>query len=137
VVLSGDTKKSAAVQREATGVDLLVHEAMSTPLMAILQDSAGQAGRPKLRQLMLDIVDYHSTPEQAAQIARDAGVRYLLLNHIAPPLPLPGLEKAFLGDATSIFSGPVRVGSDGDFISLPVGTLEINVSQRFYGSFLK
>ena len=29
-------------------------------------------------------------PEQAAEIARDAKVRYLLLNHIAPPLPMPG-----------------------------------------------
>ena len=131
VVLSGDTKKSAAVQREASGVDLLVHEAMSTPLMALLQDSAGQAARAKLRQLMLDIVDYHSTPEQAAQVARDAGVRYLLLNHIAPPLPLGGLEKAFLGDAASIFSGPLRVGSDGDFISLPVGTQEVSAGRRF------
>ena len=131
VVLSGDTKKSAAVQREATGADLLVHEAMSTPLMALLQDSAGQAARPKLRQLMLDIVDYHSTPEQAAQVARDAGVRYLLLNHIAPPLPLGGLEKAFLGDASSIYAGPIRVGSDGDFISMPTGSHEVSASRRF------
>ena len=131
VVLSGDTKKSAAVQREASGVDLLVHEAMSTPLMALLQDSAGQAARPKLRQLMLDIVDYHSTPEQAAQVARDAGVRYLLLNHIAPPLPLGGLEKAFLGDASSIYAGPIRVGSDGDFISMPTGSHEVSANRRF------
>ncbi len=130
VVLSGDTKKSAAVQRAAAGADLLVHEAMSTPLMAILQDGAGQAGRPKLRQLMLDIIDYHSTPEQAAQTARDAGVRYLLLNHIAPPLPLPGLEKAFLGDASSIYAGPIRVGADGDFISMPVGSHEVSAGRR-------
>jgi ribonuclease Z len=99
--------------------------------MALLQDSAGQAARAKLRQLMLDIVDYHSTPEQAAQVARDAGVRYLLLNHIAPPLPLSGLEKAFLGDAASIFSGPLRVGADGDFISLPVGSHEVSAGRRF------
>ena len=130
VVLSGDTKKSAAVQRAAAGADLLVHEAMSTPLMAILQAGAGQAGRPKLRQLMLDIIDYHSTPEQAAQTARDAGVRYLLLNHIAPPLPLPGLEKAFLGDASSIYAGPIRVGADGDFISMPVGSHEVSAGRR-------
>jgi len=131
VVLSGDTKKSAAVQREATGADLLVHEAMSTPLMAVLQESAGQAARPKLRQLMLDIVDYHSSPQQAAEIARDAKVRYLLLNHIAPPLPVPGMEAAFLGDAGKIYGGPIRVGRDGDFVSLPIGSDQVKVSQRF------
>lgn len=131
LVLSGDTRKSAAVQREAAGVDLLLHEAMSTPLMAILQEAAGKAGRPKVRQLMVDIVDYHSSPEQAAQIARDAKVRYLLLNHIAPPLPMPGMETAFLGDAGKIYAGPIRVGRDGDFVSLPVGSNQVNVSRRF------
>ena len=131
VVLSGDTKKSAAVAREAIGVDLLVHEALSTPLMAMLGDAAAQAQRPKLKQLFADIVDYHSSPEQAAETAQAAKVGYLLLNHIAPPLPLPGLEKAFLGDAEKRYDGPIRVGADGDFVSLPVGSKQINASRRF------
>ena len=131
VVLSGDTKKSAAVAREAMGVDLLVHEALSTPLMAMLGDAAAQAQRPKLKQLFADIVDYHSSPEQAAETAQAAKVGYLLLNHIAPPLPLPGLEKAFLGDAEKRYDGPIRVGADGDFVSLPAGVKQINASRRF------
>ena len=131
VVLSGDTKKSAAVALEARGVDLLVHEALSEPLMAMLGDAAAQAQRPKLKQLFADIVDYHSSPEQAAATARDAKVGYLLLNHIAPPLPLPGLEKAFLGNAQQFYEGPIRVGADGDFVSLPVGSKQITVSRRF------
>ena len=131
VVISGDTKKSAAVQREAQGIDLLVHEAMSTPLMGILQDSAAQAVRPRLHQLLLDIQNYHSTPQEAAEVARDAKARYLLLHHIAPPLPLPGLVKAFLGNAPEIYSGPIRVGSDGDFVSLPAGSRDIDTSWRF------
>jgi len=44
---------------------------------------------------------------------------------------LPGLEKAFLGDAPSIFKGPMKVGTDGDFISLPAGTHDIVVTRRF------
>ncbi len=131
VVLSGDTKKSAAVQREATGVDLLVHEALSAPLVGLIGQGAAAAGRPNFKKLMADVVDYHSSPEQAAEVARDAKVRYLLLNHIAPPLPLPGLEKAFLGSAGTIYQGPLRVGADGDFLSLPVGSDQVNLSQRF------
>ena len=131
VVISGDTKKSAAVQREAQGIDLLVHEAMSTPLMGILRDSAAQAARPRLHQLLIDIQNYHSTPQEAAEVARDAKARYLLLHHIAPPLPLPGLVKAFLGNAPEIYSGPIRVGSDGDFVSLPAGSRDIDTSWRF------
>ncbi len=131
IVLSGDTKKSPAVQREATGVDLLVHEALSEPLVHILEDGAGQAGRPKLKKIFNDILNYHATPEQAAETARDAKVRYLLLNHIVPGLALPGMDQAFLGSAADIFKGPIRVGQDGDFISLPAGSTQIDVSRRF------
>ena len=131
VVISGDTKKSAAVQREAQGVDLLVHEALSVPLMAVLEDGAGKAGRPKLKQLFNDILNYHATPEQAAETARDAKVGFLLLNHIVPALSLPGMEQVFVGTARSIFNGPVRVGTDGDFISLPAGSSKIDLARRF------
>ena len=131
VVLSGDTKKSAAVQREANGVDLLVHEALSEPLMAVLEAGAGAAGRPRLKKIFNDILNYHTTPEQAAETARDAKVRYLLLHHIVPALPLPGMEQAFLGNAGKVFSGPIRVGSDGDFFSLPAASTDIIVNRRF------
>ena len=131
VVLSGDTKKSAAVQREATGVDVLVHEALSAPLVGLLEQAAASAGRPNVKKLMADIVDYHTSPEQAAETARDAKVKFLLLSHNAPPLPLPGMEKAFLGTAPDIFKGPLQVGADGDFLSLPAGSGDIRVSRRF------
>lgn len=131
VVLSGDTRKSAIVQREAQGVDLLVHEALSEELMAVLERSAAATGRPRLQKIFNDILNYHTTPEQAAEVARDAGVRYLLLNHIVPALPLPGMEAAFLGKAPGIFPGPVRVGRDGDFVSLPAASAEILVDNRF------
>jgi len=131
VVLSGDTKKSAAVQREAQGVDLLVHEALSEPLMAVLENGAAQAGRPKLKKIFNDVLNYHTTPEQAAEIARDAKVRYLLLNHIVPGLPFPGMDQAFLGGAPGIFGGPIRIATDGDFLSLPPGSTDILVKSRF------
>ena len=131
VVLSGDTKQSDAVRREAQGADLLVHDALSTPLMAILADGATQAGRANLKKIFGDILDYHASPEQAAQTARDAKVGYLLLNHIVPALPLPGMEQAFLGAAPGVFSGPIRVAADGDFFSLLPGSSEITLTRRF------
>jgi len=126
VVLSGDTSKSAAVQREAQGVDLLVHEGLSMRLASILQRSAEKAGRMNLAKVFQDIPSYHTTPEQAAEIARDAGVGFLLINHVAPALPLPGSEAAFLGSARRIFDGTLRVGVDGDFVSLPAGSQAID-----------
>jgi len=130
VVLSGDTSKCAAVAREARGVDLLVHEALSRRLVRALELGAASAQRANLAKVFSDIPGYHATPEEAAETARDAGVGFLLLNHIVPALPLPGLEQAFLGDAPGIFGGPVRVGVDGDFITLPAGSRAIEVGVR-------
>ena len=131
LVLSGDTKKSAAVQREAAGVDVLVHEALSKPLVAVFRQGAVQAGRQNLVKIFDDILDYHTSPEEAAESARDAKARYLVLNHIVPLLALPGLEKAFVGKAPEIFNGPLRVATDGNFLSLPAGSTEIGFTRRF------
>lgn len=131
VVISGDTKKSSAVLREAKGVDLLVHEALAAPMVGLIGEAAAKAGRHNVKKLMADIVDYHTSPEEAAEVARDAQVRFLLLNHIAPPLPLPGMEAAFLGRAGEIYTGPLRVGIDGDLLSLPAGSQDIRHQRRF------
>jgi ribonuclease Z len=41
------------------------------------------------------------------------------------------MEAAFLGKAADIFDGPIRVGTDGDFISLPAGSTEVLFDNRF------
>ena len=131
VVISGDSKKAASIQAAAKGVDLLVHEALSPQMVGLLRQAAEKAGRPKLAKIFADIVDYHATPEQAAETARDAQVGMLLLNHIAPPLPLPGMEEVFAGQAPKIYTGPFKVGIDGDFITMPAGSKEIRAGKRF------
>ena len=130
LVISGDTRQSPAVLREARGADLLIHEALANDLVGAMSTVAGNAGRANLAQIFIDIQNYHTTPEQAAETARDAGVGYLLLTHIVPPLPIPGLETAFLGDSAAIYPGPIRVGQDGDFVSLPVASKDITLSKR-------
>lgn len=130
VLVSGDTAPSARLEADAKGVDVLVHEALAPNLVAIQRAAALKAGRANLAAIFHDILGYHTTPEQAAGIAQRAGVRYLLLDHIIPPLPSRALNEAFLGRAREIFHGPVRVGEDGDFITLPAGTTEIRHGNR-------
>lgn len=131
VVVSGDTSKSIAVQREAKGVDLLVHEALAPELVAQISASARKAGRDNMAKVFSDIPGYHTSPEQVAEIARDAGVGAVLLNHIVPAVPsLPGFEKAFLGKARGIYGGRIDVGLDGDFVSLPAASKRIEFGHR-------
>jgi ribonuclease Z len=129
VVVSGDTVKSANLERFAESVDLLVHEALSPRLVAMLGRGAASAGRSNIERIMADIVDYHTTPIQAAEIARAAGVRHLLYTHVVPPLPLAPLEEVFLDGVGAVYDGPVTLGRDGLLVSLPSGSDAIEVRE--------
>jgi ribonuclease Z len=66
IVLSGDTAPCQAVEVLAHDADLLVHEA------TFLEDERARARET-----------FHSTAHQAGEIAREAGVRLLALNHLS------------------------------------------------------
>ena len=127
-VLSGDTKKSANVEKQSRGVDLLVHEALAAHLVAIMNRAATETGAKSVERITHDIPDYHTTPVEAAQIATAADVRALLYYHIIPPLWLPGLEAAFLQGVSKAYTGQVVVGRDGTLVSMPSDTREIKFS---------
>ncbi len=129
-VISGDTKSIPAVEAQAEGADLLVHEALSPKLVGMIRDAAKRGGRAKIAKIMDDILNYHTTPEEAAAIARRAKVKALLLYHIVPPLPLSALEGPFLGKAREAFGGPLYVGRDGDLISMPAGGSDVIYANR-------
>jgi ribonuclease Z len=130
VVISGDTAPSPRLETAARGADVLVHEGLAPDLVAIQHRAALAGGKANLAAITHDILSYHTTPEQAAGIAQRAGVRYLLFTHIIPPLPVRALEGPWLGKARDIFHGTVRVGHDGDFLSLPAGSHDISRTDR-------
>jgi ribonuclease Z len=125
VLISGDTAKSANLARFAKGVDLLVHEALSPRLVDVLTRGAAAAGSANIEKITVDIVDYHATPVDAAEIARDAGAGHLLLYHIVPPLPVAPLAVVFLDGVDAVYDGPVTVGRDGVFFSMPKDSRDI------------
>jgi len=130
VVLSGDTAKSENLERFATGVDLLVHEGLSTELVGVMYAAASDAGRANVAKIMSDIPSYHTAPVDAAAIAAAANVKHLLFYHVIPPLLAPGSETAFLRGVDSIYKGPVTLGRDGTQISLPRDSTSIIVGRR-------
>lgn len=123
--ISGDTAKSSNLERACKGVDLLVHEALQPALVGELEEAMKQRGQNNTAKIMFDIVDYHASPEDAAESAEIAGSQMLVLSHLVPPLPLSYLYPAFLGDANERFSGPIIVGEDGMLFSMPVDGDEI------------
>ncbi len=125
LVVSGDTAKSASLVAAAKGADLLVHEALQPKLVSVLTEALAAKGQANTAQITRDILDYHTSPEEAAEAASAAGVKQLLLNHIVPPMPFRFAYPAFLGDAPKRFSGPITVGEDGMMVSLPAGSATI------------
>lgn len=127
VVVSGDTSRSANLERHARGVDLLVHEALSPELMGVIQSAAERAGNRTVARIAADVLDYHASPREAAESAAAVGADHLLFYHVVPPMPLPGLESVFLRGVAEAYDGPVTLGRDGTALSLPAGSDEVRV----------
>jgi ribonuclease Z len=123
-LITGDTDRSANVGRFAQGVDLLVHDALAPHLVGMMNDAAERAGNETLAKITSDILDYHASPVEAAETAREAGVGHLLYYHIVPPLIAPGLEAAWLEGVDEVFPDHT-VGRDGTAFSMPAGSDEV------------
>jgi len=123
-LISGDTTKNTNVELFSKNIDLLVHEALSPELLTIMSESAGAAGNSSTSKIFHDVLDYHTSPLEAAEIARDARAQHLLYYHIVPPLDIPGLETLWLQGVEEIFAN-YTLGEDGTLISLPANSKEI------------
>jgi ribonuclease Z len=98
VVISGDTRPSENLIRSAKRVDILVHEAY-LPEHFDRVDTPAVAARLK---------HYHTSAEEAGQVAQQAGVKLLVLTHLVPGGP----EKTYLERAGRYFKGKIVVGRD-------------------------
>ena len=129
VLISGDTAQSANITTLADKVDLLVHEALAPNLLRMMNAAAEQAGNTNLATIAMDVLDYHASPKDAAETARDANVGHLLYYHIVPPLLVPGQEALWLDGADKIFEH-YTLGRDGTSFSLPAYSDAIIESER-------
>jgi ribonuclease Z len=89
-----------------------------------MHDTATKLGNEVIAKVTHDILDYHTSPVEAAETARDAGVGHLLYYHIVPPVIFPGQETLFLDGAEDVFPD-YTLGQDGTAFSLPAGSEEI------------
>jgi len=122
VVITGDTKLTPTVATAAKDADILIHEALQPALVNILGAELEAKNMGNLAHVMRDILNYHTTPEEAAAQANTAQVKQLVFNHIVPPLPIKFAYPAFVGDAAKFFGGPITVGEDGMLFTLPANS---------------
>ena len=113
------------VREFSKGVDLLVHEALAPNLVLQMNAAAKKLNNKILEKVTIDILDYHASPMQAAEVARDAEVGHLLYYHIVPPLVVPGQASLYLDGAEDVFPD-YTIGRDGVMFSMPAGSKEID-----------
>jgi len=113
VVITGDTKKINTLAKHSKNADLLVSEALSFKMTGLAQKVFSKNNRTRLAKIMNDIQDYHMSPVQAAEMARDATVKKLVLNHIAPPVTNFFAKRMFMEGVREVYTGEIVLGEDG------------------------
>jgi ribonuclease Z len=129
VVISGDTRKWPPLAEAAKGADVLIHEAQNADMTRQFASLLAAMGNPRMSSLMTDTISYHTTPVEAAEIARMAGVKRLVLTHLTQSgLPMYN-ETAFTRGMDA--GGPLdwRLAKDGMTIDLPAASQEIRFGQ--------
>ncbi|MCD7052839.1 MBL fold metallo-hydrolase [Rhodococcus sp. BH2-1] len=103
VAFSGDTSKSENVSRLATGCDTLIHEAIDIDYYA--SNGASAVHLDHLRQT-------HTTPQEVGEIAATAGVRSVVLSHLAPGDARAVTDASWEKRVRSRFRGNIVTGND-------------------------
>ena len=98
IVISGDTRPNDNLVRHAKGADVLVQE-------AYLPEHFDRVDTP---EVAARLKSYHTSAEEAGQLAQAAGVKLLVLTHLIPA----GAEATFLERARRYFKGKIVVGRD-------------------------
>ena len=103
--LAGDTVPCAELDEMCRGADFYVQTVVREDLVRQFAPLIPTGDR------FLDILDYHSTVQQAAQTAARAGVGTLVLTHFVPAIQ-PGQETEWHAMAAQHFGGEIVVGPD-------------------------
>lgn len=125
VVVSGDTRKHPPLATASKGADVLIHEAQNNDMTRMMSAGLKMQGNPRLASIMGDTVTYHTTPVEAEEIAKAAGVKALVLTHLTQA-GLPFFTPKTFTKGIDAVGGPEwRLAEDGMTITLPVGGDEV------------
>lgn len=100
VVLGGDGVPCTGLDELCRGADAYVQTVVRADIVKMIPSARLQ-----------DVLDYHSSVEQAAQTATKAGVGTLVLTHYVPGMA-PGQEDSWRALAAAHFAGPIVLGDD-------------------------
>jgi len=93
----------------------------------MLASALDENGNERQGTMARQIMGYHTTPIEAADIAEEAEVPLLVLTHLVPPLRNALMRRMFLYGAKEARGpgGDIMLAKDGLLITLPKGSKDI------------
>lgn len=107
IVFSGDTTPCESLVKLAQGADVLVHEVIHKPSLARLL-----ARIPHADRLLEHIVASHTTHIDVGKVAKESGVKTLVLTHFVPVDDPSVTDEMWVEGARVHFDGKIIVGKD-------------------------
>ena len=102
ITYSGDTRYSINLEKASENAHYLIHEVFV---------SLNFDDKRMTQDTLLNVKDYHSTPEDVGTLAQKANVKKLILNHFVPPV---FDEESLKSEISKYYEGEIIVGKDLD-----------------------
>jgi ribonuclease Z len=101
-------------------------------MVEMLAKALDASGNARAGTMARQVIAYHTSPVDAAAIAKEAGVPLLVFTHEVPPLRNALMRKMFMrGVKEARGEGQTILGKDGLLISLPRGSKDIKTKQLY------
>ena len=124
IFVSGDGNVSDATREAAQGLDLMLHDALSQPIITALSDAAYAAGLDRNGKVLADVMNYHASTEALAQLIAETQIGMVALYHQVPAPRNLLMRRIFLRDLPS----ETLLAEEGQWFVLPAdGTRSIQV----------
>jgi ribonuclease Z len=121
IVVSGDTISDSVLLKNSNGADLLIAEVMNKDAVAGMGEASRRAGNELQAKILYDIQSYHMDVKDVALLAKNANVKHLVLNHLAPsPDSWLIKNRLFHAPVRKIYKGKLDVGEFGSEFKLDV-----------------
>ncbi|MEM7017836.1 MAG: MBL fold metallo-hydrolase, partial [Pseudomonadota bacterium] len=122
VVISGDSNVVESLRVAAQDVDLLLHDALSLPIIQAMEAAARNNGS-RMEKILFDIQDYHASINSVIALDENTGIKQVALYHLVPAPRNFLLEKIFKRDLPAGFI----VTEDAMIFDMPANSEEIVV----------
>jgi ribonuclease Z len=125
VVISGDSNVTDHTREITKGVDLLLHDALSVPIISTMSEAAAKAGMPRSSKVLSDVIDYHASTSALIELEMETDIGMVALYHLVPAPRNIVMQKIFERNLPENFV----IAEDRMWFELPVGGTAINVTR--------